>query len=515
MRRYVRVVPVVLAVLATATLSACSTGSGDIGASGAVSQTQGDPVDGGTLRIGLDREVNSLDPAIGQIVSQSTMAVASTMYDALFTYGDDGQIVPQLAQGAEHSDDLLTWTVTVQPNVTFSNGDPLDAQAVIDHVTRLQDPASRCPCAVDAAQIVDMKAVDPNTVEFTLAAPNAGFLSLLTRYLGFIASTEATDDLGNPLGSGPYVLTELVQGSSLSFAQRADYWGEQGHADTVEFVFLPDADSRYQSLVTGAINMMWTETPAQFSQASTDGLVANVADSGTSTGFFNTTKEPFSDLRARQAVQAAIDRSVLLAVVNEGYGAESRGPISSHSTYGLQGDYPAFDPEKSKKLLAEMGSPLSFTYVVDNKPQSQQRATVIQQMLKEVGITMEIKPLDIASWGQALVTRDFQMLDITTSVYGDTDSAMYSFTSGSSGNYSGFASPTIDELVATARATPDADARGILYQEAATLISEQAPVIFYTENPSGFLQSADLRGVPDLSTRSVVTVRPSEFWLAR
>lgn len=517
MRRHVFATPVLLTALVAAGITACSSASSDAGlsANSSASQSQGDTVDGGALRIGLDREVASLDPAAGAIISQTTMSVAYTMYDALFTYGDNGAIVPQLAKSAESSDDLKTWTIKLHPDVTFSNGDPLDAQAVVDHITRLQDPAAKCACAFDAAQITSMTAIDATTVEFTLAAADAGFLSTLTRNLGFIASATEKDSQGNPLGSGPYVPKELIQGSSVSFAKRADYWGTPGHADTVKFTFLPDADSRYQSLVTGAVDMVWTENPAQYTQAPNDGLVTAAAPAATSTGVFNTTTGVFSDVRVRQAVQYAIDRSVLFSVVNAGQGAISEGPIGSHSIYGVQADYPAYDPTKAKALVAEIGTPISFTYTLDNRPQSQQRATAIQQMLKDVGITMEIKPVDISSWSQALMSKNFEMIDMTTSLYGDTDAAMLGFTATAPLNFSGISIPEIDSLVIEARATKDTAARGELFKDAATLVSENAAVAFYTENPAGFIMSSKVGGVPDLSSRNVVTVRPSEFWIAQ
>ncbi len=501
-----------VAVAAAATLSlglaSCASGSTETTETSASST----PVDGGNIRIGLDREVSSLDPAAGSIVSQTTMVVAYTMYDALFTYGDSGEIVPQLAESAMPSDDLKTWTITIHPDVTFSNGDPLDSQAVINHIKRLQDPASKCACAFDASEIGAMAAVDSTTVEFTLNTPNSGFLSMLTRNLGFIASDTAKDANGNPLGSGPYVLDEFAKGTSVSFAKRDDYWGEAGHADKVTFMFLPDTDSRYQSLVTDAVDLIWTETPSQYTQAGADGLLAFSANSATSTGVFNTQKPPFDNVKARQAVQAAIDRDALLNVVNSGLGSISNGPIGSQSQYD-QVEYPAFDKDKAKKLVAEVGDPISFTYTLDNRPQSQQRATAIQQMLKDVGITMDIKPLDISAWGQALMKKDFDMLDMTTSLYGDTDGALYTFTSTSPSNFSGLVNTEVDTDVTEARATGPVSERGELYGKAAQVIVDEAAIAFYTENPAGFIGSTAIKGIPDLSKRNIITVRPGQFWL--
>lgn len=160
---------------------------------------------------------------------------------------------------------------------------------------------------------------------------------------------------------------------------------------------LPDSDSRYQSLRSGDADLIWTETPAQFKQAAGNGLRTATRPGSTSTVLFNTKAAPFDDPRVRQALQYAVDREGVEKVVFLGQGTVSDGPIGSRSPYRAANTYPAHDPAKAHALLAGAGHPgLSFDYLVDNRPDAQQRATVLQQMFAEVGVRMTIKPTDAA-----------------------------------------------------------------------------------------------------------------------
>lgn len=501
-----RLITVAAALAVASTLAACS--------SGGSAATSGEPVDGGTVTVGMDRDITSLDPAKGAITQQPTFILANALFDPLFTYADDGAVVPLLAQSLESDAAQTKWVMKLASDVTFSDGSPLGAQAVIDHITRLADPATACACARDAKSIVEMTAVDPTTIGFTLDRPNSAFKNLFTRQLGYVTSP-TLDEFGVPLGSGPYVLTGNQSGTSITMDRNPEYWGERGHADSLDFKILPDSDSRYQSLVSGEVDLIWSESSTQFLQAPTDGFTASTADTGMSTGLFNTKVVPFDSPVVRQAVQAAIDRDVLRSVVNEGTGDVSYGPIPSTSSYEQTAEYPAFDQDRARKLVAEYGKPISFTYTSDNRPQSQQRATVIKQMLADVGIEMTLNPVDTTTWGTVLRSGDFQMVDMTTSLFGDADSGSTSFFASTGvSNFSKYANADVDALINDMLGEQDPDRRSELLNDIAAQVFVDAPVVFYTQNVDGYIMSDRVGGVPDVSTRSIISVRPSEFWAA-
>ena len=490
-------------------VAACSTQSGAENTFEAALGSDAEPVTGGTIDIGLDLELSDLDPAGNEIGQQSSLIVANAVYEPLFVDGPEGSMEPRLADSLT-TEDTTEWVLTLKPDLTFSDGAALDAQAVIDHLTRIQETESAA--AVPAAEIDSMEAADEVTIRFTLAAPNAAFDRYFSRNLGMIASTTSTDDVGNPLGAGPFVVTATEPGSSLTVERNESYAGEPAPADTIVFHFLPDSDSRFQSLQAGTMDMIWVQTPNHISTAEGEGMTTSVANATTATAIFNLERAPFDDLRVRQAIQAAIDREVLSEVVDQGLGGVSSGPLASNSRYDQNVEYPDFDPKRARTLLEEFGQPVALSYTTDSSPQSMQRATAIQQMLGEVGIEMEIDAADAATWGDKLFAQDFDLIEFVTSGYGDPDTVWALFETGSGSNFGGYTNPEVDDLTATATATADDEERSALYGDAARLIVEEAPTLFFTESPAGFAAAPEIGGLPDFSDRNVISALPGEFW---
>ncbi|MDI2125673.1 ABC transporter substrate-binding protein [Yinghuangia seranimata] len=491
--------------------SACTT-SDDAVAGKPPASNGGTAKEGGTLKVGLDRPFGKLDPADATLTSQPMFLLANALFDPLMVNDAAGGVHPYLAKSFTPNADATRWTLELTPGVTFSNGAPLDAQAVVAHVTRLTKPETKCSCIVDAATIAGMAAAGPTTVRFDLKAPNATFPNLFTRALGYIAAPGTSPDA--VVGSGPFTVASSQTGVSVTVTKNANYWGTKPHVDRVEYKVLPDTDSRYQSLRSGDTDLIWTETPSQHKQAAADGLRSATAPAAVSVALLNTTTAPFDDARVRQAMQYAIDREALLKVVNLGQGGVADGPLLSTSPYRKNPSYPGFDPAKAKALLAESGKQVSFDYLVPSTPASQQRATVIQQMLGDVGIKMTVKPADAAAQATALGQRQFQALDFTTSILGDTDLGFPSlFLARSPFNFTGFTTPQVEEALNRGRAALDAAARGTAYDDVAKAVVRDAPMLFLTENRVGYIASGKVGGVPALDKATVLNLSPTGLWL--
>ncbi len=137
-------------------------------------------------------------------------------------------------------------------------------------------------------------------------------------------------------------------------------------------------------------------------------------------------------------------------------------------------------------------------------------------MFAEAGVRMTIKPLDQAGLGTAMFQRQFQVMDFVTSMFGDTDTALTSlFLSDSPYNFTGWNNPRAARAITTGHGTVDPAQRARAYQEAAQEIVADVPMLFLTENPVGFLASAELGGLPDVSKRTVVSVSPAVLWVKK
>ncbi|MFF7455370.1 ABC transporter substrate-binding protein [Kitasatospora sp. NPDC008115] len=522
MKRHTHVLASALCTTALVlTAGACSASDDAVsggGAVGAAPKDDGPAVDGGTLRIGLDRPFAKLDPADSSLTSMPQMILANALYDPLMVNGDNGAVQPYLAKSFTPNADGTAWTLELREGVTFSDGKPLDAQAVVDHVTRLGKPEAKCSCVADVATIGAMTVNSPTSLGFTLKAPNAAFPGLFTRSLGYISEAPAAPD-APAVGSGPYTVESVQPGVSVTLNRNPSYWGAKGHADKLVYKVLPDSDSRYQSLRSGDADLVWGETPSQLKQAAADGLRAVTGPGSTSTVLFNTKAAPFDDPKVRKALQHAVDRSAVEKIVYLDQGKVSDGPIASASPYRAAGaaEYPAHDPAKARALLAEAGhSDLSFEYLVDSRPEGQQRATVLQQMFAEAGVKMTIKPLEPAGLNTAMFQRKFQVMDFVTSMFGDADGALANlYLPDGPYNFTGWNSPKAAQAIAAGRSTLDPAQRARSYQEAAQEVVAEAPMLFLTENQVGLLASAKVGGLPDVSKRTVVNVSPALLWVKK
>ncbi|MEE1745403.1 MULTISPECIES: ABC transporter substrate-binding protein [unclassified Streptomyces] len=145
-----------------------------------------------------------------------------------------------------------------------------------------------------------MEIADKTTMVFTLAAPNADFASVLARALGMVTSTKAKDKFGFPLGAGSYVIKDFTAGESVTVVRNKNYWGEPAKLDSITFEMMPDADSRFQSLQSGDVDLIWTEVTSQFKQARTnDQLAVHAAPASVSSLLLNLTSVKFRDVRVR------------------------------------------------------------------------------------------------------------------------------------------------------------------------------------------------------------------------
>src|SRR5262249_52436545 len=158
----------------------------------------------------IESDVTSLDPA-ATIEQESERTVALAIYDPLMSY-ENGKVVPFLAQRLVSSRDLKTWTLTLRPGVTFTDGTPLNAQAVIDHFQRLK-AAPACGCAPAVAPIQSVTASDANTIVFRLASAQVAFGDLLAGPVGYVESPTAARQWGSTfsphaVGTGAFKLTE-------------------------------------------------------------------------------------------------------------------------------------------------------------------------------------------------------------------------------------------------------------------------------------------------------------------
>lgn len=498
----------------TLTLAACGGGgttsdTSSAGQNGAAAENQVNTDEanvGGTVTIGLDRQIPSLDPKEGLMGQQPILILSNALYEPIMLPTEGGAVEPVKAETFEANEDATEWTLTLKDGLVFSNGDPLDAQAVIAHVERMQDPAIGASTAGTAAQIVGMEAPDEKTVVFTLEAPNAHFTSLFARQLGMIGHPTEVDAYGHPLGSGPYQVADFDSGNQITLERAENYWAEEGVADQLVYRMLSDANARMQSLQAGDVDLIWTESSPQITEArADDALNVSVAPAATSAMLMNQNSDVLSDPEVRLALVQAIDQNALNQVVNEGEGVPVHGPYAL-----LNGapdvDYPEYDPEAAAEVLD--GRNLSISMLIENRPDTTLRATAVQDMLSQVGVTVEINAVESANFVSELDAGNWDVADFVTSIFSDPTGAQLLFHTEGAYNFMDYSNPTVDEAIESLEAETDAAARTDLYGTVSQTIADDSALAWYTAANAGVLSDSELAGIPDVSEMTLISINP-------
>ncbi|WP_176522939.1 ABC transporter substrate-binding protein [Blastococcus aggregatus] len=476
-------------------------GNGDAEA-GAVSEAveAGDPVEGGSITVGLEAETNSWMPHEGTF-NQPGLNVAYAIYDPLMQRSADGEVRPYLAESLEPNEDLTEWTLTLRPDVTFHDGTPLNAEAlktIFD--TYLKGTGSRL--AAQLAQVTSLDVVDDLTVVYKLAETNAAFPDLLVGASGWpfspTAAAAAGPDAGaNPVGTGPFTFVSWQRDSRLVVEKNANYWQEgKPYLDEIVFRPIPDEDTRLASLQSGDIDVMQSLRQSTVIRARDLEGVNNFEHLGSNSGglTLNTSRAPFDDIRVRQALVHAVDQEALIEVLG-GSGVtppqtQFWSPDSAWYSEKVAESYPAYDLEKAQELYDDyvndpersdgkpVGTPLSFMFQCPPDPSLNELSQLYQALWQALGAQVELQATEQAAWIQDMLARDYDTG--CTRVGADRDPYLVfddAFTDGPL-NMTAFQSPEIDEQLEILRTTTEVDARKAAVEEIGLILNENVPNAF-------------------------------------
>lgn len=512
--RRILVVLVTLVVVATACTgsddSSTSDTAGGDNSAGDEPIDAGEPQRGGELVVGIVGESNSWYPPEAEWAFSAGVLVVDAIYENLFVQTGSGEILPYLAADfATFNDDATEWTVSLRPGITFHDGTPLDADALVEMSALWDEGRFSTPGEGVAATTK----VDDLTVIYTLHEPDPAFETTLAGNRGIAFSPTAArafgeDSAERPVGTGPFVLQSWVRDSEVVVTRNANYWQDgQPYLDRITFRVLVDGNSRRASLESGDIDIA--------TQGGTDG-VQSVVDAGftpieyigngAGVIVFNTLQPPMDDKRVRRAVAHAADPEDVNAI-NPG---QLSGELEARTQYfapasrwydaSIDSIYPAFDVAKAEELIAEyvndptrsdgaaVGDPIRFRYVCTSAPTNRLISQLLLQAWSDVGLEVEFSEEEQAS----MVTRivggpatdpaflgDFDAscwadgtnsdpLVIFDSRYGEVESNVL--------NWTNFTSPAIDEQVEILRTELDFETRRAAAVEISRITADELPI---------------------------------------
>lgn len=470
-KRFVLIISMVL--MMSLTLFACGGGE-DAG---------GDDVEKATsIVVGIPQDFDSLDPHIAQ--ASGTEEVMFNVFIGLIMPSPAGEVVPALAESWEVNDDSTAITFYLREGVTFHDGSEFTAADVKYTYDRVCGKIPEDQTALRSAfsdVIESVEVIDDYTVKFNLFESNATLLSIM--YFGIIPEGSGPDQATKPVGAGPFKVVDYTPGVGINL-EKFDNYFEEGlpKMERVEFKIFADLNAGVLALSNGEIQYMQINYD-MIPQIPEELFVIEQSPMNTVQLMgLNNDFEPFKDKRVRQALNYAIDKQEIIAVIAPGAPEvdSNFSPVMPFWYEELK-DYYTPDPEKAKALLAEAGySDLKFTVRVPAEyPYHVNAAQVIEQQLQKIGVTMKIDVIDWSTWLEDVYAgrnHDATIIGLTGKM--DPDSILKRFASGYARNFINFNNARYDELIYTGAREPDVDTRVEIYKEAQRILTEEAASVF-------------------------------------
>ncbi|MBT0768698.1 ABC transporter substrate-binding protein [Kineosporia sp. J2-2] len=504
-------------------LTGCSSGSGSTGT--AASSDAGQPVAGGDLTIArTGQNVSDLDPVAETLTSNNAYTL-DKIFDTLVTQDGDGQLQPSLATEWETSSDGLTWTFTLRDGVKFSNGDALTAKDVVYSIERHLKVGGALPLS---APIKTVKAVNDTTVEITLKTAYTPLATELATFASSIVPDDldgksATEFFADPVGTGPFkVGTWDKNGSSFELVKNDNYWQTgKPYLNSVTYTTVSDDNSLVQQLQGQQVDVITDVPPANVAalKANTALSVDTVGSFNQDEVFFNTSTGPFADRDLRRAVAQAVDRASLTATTTFGTGTTGTTYIPANVRYSDQNaDVLKYDVAAAKADLEKAGAAgTTVTLLVESGSQTRgQQAQIIQDALKQIGLTVEIKQQDSATFWTTFPAKDYEFA-LTTVIAdtGDPDNITYwqvDSNGVSDSFHTGYQNAEVDKLAAQGRETPDGDERKGVYEKIQDLVSQDSPTLSLDYAASIAATQANVHGLELIPNG---TVQLQDAWIAK
>ncbi|MEO8608036.1 MAG: ABC transporter substrate-binding protein [Chloroflexota bacterium] len=457
------------------------------------------------LHLVFNQDMRTSDPHIAY--ETETWPMASLFYAGLVKLKDPGTPIPALAESWTISDDGTTFTFKLRPDAKFSNGRDLTADDVKYSFERLLNPQTAAPTAFmfeslvgakdfeagTATEVSGVKVIDPHTVEFKTEIPVWTMMQRFALPPAYIVAKEGVEAAGDefgrqPLGAGPFIIGSWESGVQVT-GTRNPYYYEAGqpYFDSFELQLGIESSVEILKIENGEADIALDFVPSSdYPRLAADPVLSKqlIASQGfPNTGYIvvNNNKEPFSDVKVRQAMSMAIDRDRLSQILNGR--AVPIGGFLPASVVGHNPDVkaPAYDPEAAKKLLADAGYPDGFsTTMLSNLfPNDLAMAQAVVADLGDIGIQVELTSIDNAQFLDTLNQKPESLDLVMTNWYMDyqdpSDNWEPLLQCGGSYNWAKYCNKDLDALFAKINVTPLGDARWAAFSDFEAKVAEQVP----------------------------------------
>ncbi len=432
--------------------------------------------------------------------------VSQLLADPLLYYLD-GEYVPALATEWSFDEASVSYTFTLREGVTFQNGVPLDADAVVFSIERILNPDDPLTAAGVLASVTEVRAVDSRTVQISLSSVNPDFLLNLIN--AWIVEPGSAADGATPVGTGPYSVVEYEPDQRILLARYDGYWGGQPAIEEIVVRNVPDPGTLVLELEAGTIDLIMFAPPREVVRLDGEGYRA-MPFGAVNSAYLAINNQTVSDPELRRAICYAIDQNVLLQNAYAGLGE----PMFTVARPGSWAHEPSvagysYDPEQAKAILDAAGyvdsdgdgvreangQPIELDFQSRGDGEWLLSTQIIQQFLQDVGISSSITTSERTTYYEAVRTGAYDIGWFITNAQPEPPILNHIFYSQEFWNTTQTPREDLDTLIETGRGTADEATRAAAYFELQETIFEEAiqcPMLWVQQ---AHVASSSLEGV--------------------
>ncbi|QIG39495.1 ABC transporter substrate-binding protein [Microbacterium sp. 4R-513] len=473
----------VVSVAATLLLTGCSGAASGEEAPAAA----GEPVAGGTLTVARGNLFEGFE--LDQETLNSSFQLSQAVLEPLIRTNAEGtDLEPGIASEWTYNDDNTQLTIALNPEATFSDGEPVTADDVAFSVQTWQDGPNY---GAVYGGIEGTEVIDDHTIRFDLANPDTSLPAFLSwANAGVIPADfggrSAEEFWQEPIGAGPFTVESWSSTGDIVLAKNPHYYKEgQPYLDKVVSSYAADSNSLSLQLKSKQIDVADEISPV-LARGLDQSLVLPVAEHNTPLLLMNTADPALSDPAVRQAIGYALDYPAILKSVYSGYGSAPTGALPTNLANWAAPSSPYFsqDLEKAKSLLKGKDVPETLDFIFTSQGSATLLAQIVADNLAEIGITVNLVPQDAGARYTNLTNGDYQLASFAYNAISPDVSDPISYVTATDGMFTGFTSPEVDEQVAAYQQTADPEEKKAAITALQDIYSEQAPFIALGHLPS-------------------------------
>jgi peptide/nickel transport system substrate-binding protein len=415
------------------------------------------------LTIAQSTDAVSLDPAFR--ADTATGNVQKHIFDTVLHRGPDMKIGPALAE-AVTQDGATGWTIRLREGLKFSNGEPLDAEAVKFSIERMQNPDLKSPVRGWWTGLKTIEIVDQRTLKVTTTAPDPLFRARMTLLAPvppkYVKETGDAAFARKPVGSGPYRLVDWKRDDAVVLEANPNYSGPKPTIDRVTFRVVPEELSRVAALQTGEADVVAGISPTQGGALENgQGVrVERAASTRVMAVQFDSDEAPGDNQKFREAVAYAIDKDAIIKGLLRGYGVPAKAILSPGiPEWPSDRDFTRkHDLEKAKALVKELGlegKEIVMRTSSGRYPNDRETALAIGAQLQKAGFNIKVRPEEWGTFFEDLKNHKMSALYLSGqgNIWLDPYPQIEAFHT-SKGLLSAWSDPQIDQMLAKSNEVP-------------------------------------------------------------